>query len=430
MSSLLLDIGGSFIKAGVLDKNHVRISDVEQFQTPTLLRNTRTNRFEIDISELKSKVLSIVSSKIRRFPSIEDIYVSGQMGCWSLEGLPSLHNKLVSWQDRRMLERFESVETLIDSYGLKTHLTLNGNEMNIGSPIAGMFSMLSEISRGSSSVRFQSLISMVVSILTNNTHSRMHITDAASTGFVDLSSQSWNMEILENFFSNVKMPEICVDIEFVGEFQNTGSKVYSGVGDQQASLLGVGLAPFNVVVNIGTGGQVASFHRAAVNAGIKVRPYFAGQTFNTITHLPSGRFLNKLVKTVSENLFEEFTFDALNNFEFSEKNFLMQFDPQFELDDIYHKNFFIMCGKQHYIENCLSYMAFQYMRAIETLKIDSSCKIIFAGGVGQKNRAITGLIMRLLDSNLFEISGEVETTLAGLKILANNQSSSLNGFNY
>ena len=73
--------------------------------------------------------------------------------------------------------------------------------------------------------------------------------------------------------------------------------MFTGVGDQQASLYGTELETGKIVVNIGTGGQVAGFQEPSQPKGnFQVRHYFEGKEIRTITHLPSGRALSAFVE--------------------------------------------------------------------------------------------------------------------------------------
>lgn len=75
------------------------------------------------------------------------------------------------------------------------------------------------------------------------------------------------------------------DVIHVGDYGLV--KFYLPVGDHQCSLLGAGLQPHELSVNLGTGGQVSILGGAD-------RPYFHGTGLTCKTHLPAGRSLASL----------------------------------------------------------------------------------------------------------------------------------------
>lgn len=75
------------------------------------------------------------------------------------------------------------------------------------------------------------------------------------------------------------------------------------VGDQQCALIGAGLRPGELSINIGTGSQVSVIHKFDPRAlwnGIQARPYFDSKFLHCITHLPAGRALSALLRMVRE----------------------------------------------------------------------------------------------------------------------------------
>lgn len=62
------------------------------------------------------------------------------------------------------------------------------------------------------------------------------------------------------------------------------------IADQQAALLGAGLEPGWVSVNLATGCQV-SVLSDEFSTSVQTRPYFGGRFLHTVTHLPAGRLL-------------------------------------------------------------------------------------------------------------------------------------------
>jgi hypothetical protein len=189
------------------------------------------------------------------------------------------------------------------------------------------------------------------------------------------------------------------------------------VGDQQASLLGAGLQLGNVVVNIGTGGQIAGLHKESDGFGkYQIRPYFFGQRIRTITHLPSGRALKAFIEYCygepqTDEQFLAFEQAAINSIDAP------------DIDLVNYEKSLSLITEAGYKENIelISSMFFksligQYIRSLEELDLPGD--LVFAGGVGQKVGLISNELSKLSNKK-FRISNMEETTIEGLGILAN-----------
>jgi hypothetical protein len=107
------------------------------------------------------------------------------------------------------------------------------------------------------------------------------------------------------------MPEIVHGFTPAGNLINTTVPVIVGLADQQTSLLGVGLRRGAFVINAGTGGQVAKILDTLDSGVFKVRPYFFGEMIETITHIPSGRFLEKLLFWLNRQTNDKYSWEWL-----------------------------------------------------------------------------------------------------------------------
>jgi sugar (pentulose or hexulose) kinase len=188
------------------------------------------------------------------------------------------------------------------------------------------------------------------------------------------------------------------------------------VGDQQASLFGAGLTSDKLVVNIGTGGQVAGLQgQFETDGNYQIRPYFNGEKIRTITHLPSGRALKSFVEFVFGENASDSDYEAFINMagDANEGRIIeiSNFDETIEL--------LKERGSPKDIEGLAGAFFHSlieiYAKSISTLDLEGD--LIFAGGVGQKVRIIsTGL--SALTSREFYISDTDETTLEGLRLLS------------
>jgi xylulokinase len=193
-------------------------------------------------------------------------------------------------------------------------------------------------------------------------------------------------------------------------------EVFTGVGDQQASLLGTGLEPGKIVVNIGTGGQVAGFKDPSQDEGdFQKRPYFGGKEIRTITHLPSGRALSAFVEFCypGEQQFDKFK-------EFERSCSAPDLTSEIDLGDFNGTLNSLTGNGDEIIPEKLSSMFFgSLIRSYETAltRLNLEGELLFAGGVGQKVQTIAQELSRATGRK-FSISNAQETTLEGLAKIA------------
>jgi sugar (pentulose or hexulose) kinase len=113
-------------------------------------------------------------------------------------------------------------------------------------------------------------------------------TCAASSGLLNVPAGDWDPAMLDALsLSREMFPQVRPSGEFLGGLTPAlakttglpaGLPVFGGIGDNQASFLGsVGNAADSILVNIGTGGQVAVFsHRFSWDPLLETRPFPRG----------------------------------------------------------------------------------------------------------------------------------------------------------
>lgn len=412
--SLLLDIGGTDLKIaraenGVLDEDSVR-----RFGMPNI-----TNPKQGEAKYLPGIVLVLVNDTIEDF--IKDygtplqILISGQMGSWILtDGEGKAFTDIISWQDTSYFETKD--ETFLKVYGDQycrevNNVKNNGGEDWPGAPWRGFACVCLEL-HSVKPLLFHTLTSWIAWEMTGRINHVIHVTDAAASGILNIKNNKW-LKVSSDFQKAVLMPRVLTKLEPIGRTPRTSIPVLVAVGDQQASLLGAGLKPNTVILNAGTGGQVAKLVINLEQAANKVRPYFEGQYLETITHIPSGRFIAKFLAKAKEfhgaNLdwnwmWQEFGFQhktsTVHNLDWNYESFL---------DRYINDNISIYEAKNEF----LSDVFMNFTAALAKLNINNAEKIILAGGVAQKWK-----IMQQEIQKEFGISVEVaisnETTLNGL----------------
>lgn len=420
---LLIDVGGTFIKSAVVEGSG-SISDVRIIPTPSFI-STSTSIREINPHLLLEEVKNLANESIKQHLRIDSVFISGQMGGYVIcdEEDKPLTN-IVSWQDRRNLDFFgDSQSTSWDLFRekyLNYFESQSGYDIKSGSPVCSLFreSLLSEAS-STEKQKFHSLISFVCASLATNPNYIMHSTDAASSGMYSVEDKSWNYSGLNQLGIKIGLPEVTDGIVSIGWSDDLSAEIQIGVGDQQASLLGIGIDAKNCVVNIGTGGQVARLATGtypSVENGIQVRPYFGGETILTKTHLPAGRalehFVHEAMGSIGPEAYKKFMEFASIPYVGKPKINIVEF---WEFQGEKRK----LQGSQTIAQAFQAEFSKVYREHIDLLDPSQSLDIILGGGVGQKYYPLFQDIQKN-KKRIVRVSTSDETTLEGLATLARN----------
>lgn len=418
--SLLIDIGGTDIKVGVVEANKSLLIRVDRYPTPSFLDLVGYRR-EISPEELLLQCALAISNAKRSFGSFVSVALSGQMGCWVLtDENNNPVTKIVSWQDKRAEEISTQgrsfLELGIQAYGGES-VRLAGNEVRPGLPIFGIYHQTRQ-GKAKKKLRFHSLISWLSSKLTDNYQFIVHETDFASSGMFNLETRKI-IEGVEGLFNGeVVFPEVTDEYMFQGKLKGSEAKVFIGVGDQQASLHGAGLMENTVVVNIGTGGQVASLlPKDILNPNSQMRPYFDGQLIQTVTHLPAGRALTAYIKKLNPDNVQQLDYKPLFNFKIIEIEQIGIRDVvNFEKDLSNLSKTLSNEDQVILLQEVVCGFFRTYAEAIRKLNYANSKMLIFAGGVGQKFCTLQDLLGEEFKIPIL-IAETEESTLQGLAFL-------------
>jgi sugar (pentulose or hexulose) kinase len=291
VSSLAVDVGGTFIKAAVIDDGHV--GPVSRVPIPPFLDSSGEvgelgYAREIDASALDAAVHSVISSVSAGANLDGRVFVSGQMaGLAFIDESGAAAAPLISWQDTRYGD-VAAVESAIGSDAVADL----GDGVRVGSPVVTLAAHPRP-----SGCRVTSLLAYLAGRIAGGRAMVVHATDAASWGLLDVRHGEWSKAACRVAgVDPALLPRVTrtVDVAVPG----TGVRV--AIGDQQASLLGAGLEPGWVSVNLATGCQV-SVLADEFSQDVQTRPYFGsdlgGRYLHTVTHLPAGRLLTSSLIT-------------------------------------------------------------------------------------------------------------------------------------
>ena len=408
---ILLDIGGTDVKTAVTDVGGLTLKNLRRAEVPEFLK-LKDEFKEIDPAALLSVVENEISWQLQHSNEILGILVSSQMASWILTDRNG-HNltHLISWQDRR--------STLLAQATLPSDLLeINGGETSAGLPALGLLHFMSEKINTIEDLNFQTLCSWIVrNLCGEKTLASCHATDAAATGLVDIQNFQWRADLLGNELDSIEYPKIKKDLVRAGSLKNTSIPVFIGVGDQQASLLGAGIDHSKLVVNIGTGGQVACLGRKK-DKQLQERPFFNSTYITTKTHLPAGRLLSRILVVLNADYDYQITHEEMAIWNVvSEKRIHVDELTVENCEKAISKLMILGYEITEIISIYLGSIAEVYADEVRKMQETHHSKIVFAGGVGQRFVNMQRMIGEYTNLEV-EASSAEETTLMGLAKLS------------
>ena len=282
MSSLALDVGGTFIKAARIEGGRI-LDPVIRRPTPEFIaEGLELGARELSPADLDAAVFGVLADLGIDDLGESDVFISGQMaGLVFVDSRGQAVENIITWQDTR----YGDVGSLVTALGHQVIGDL-GDGLRVGSPavtLAGRESLPDAFAT--------SLIAYVAGRIGGCRAERIHVTDAGSWGLLDTRRMRWSGAACQAVgISEQRLPEITRRVEPVA----AALRVFTGLGDQQAALWGAGLGETQVSVNLATGCQVSILSDDFTTA-VQTRPYVDDHYLHTVTHLPAGRLLTAAV---------------------------------------------------------------------------------------------------------------------------------------
>lgn len=307
MSLIGIDLGTSYIKAGVLNMDTLQTTHVQRRPFPGALSGSMPLRQEYDPLQVMTAVRGVLASVLPFAGDLQGIVICTQMHgvVWTTDdGEP--RSTLTTWQDQRVLEPHSSgAGTYFDQMKARLsaeHVRALGNELRAGLPV-GLFFWLAEQGRlPDETVTPASLADFVVANLCG-AQPKTDVTNAMAHGLLDVETLRWHDGAIDALgLRKLRLPEIVPHGTVTGrlEIDRRSVPCYTPVGDYQCAILGALLQQDELSLNISTGSQVSLLRDAAHFGAYQTRPFFGGRYAITVTHIPAGRALNALVRLLSE----------------------------------------------------------------------------------------------------------------------------------
>ena len=307
MSRLLgIDFGTTFLKGAVLDLDGPALQHVRRVPFPAPVAGLPVGHCEIDPAALLDATHQLLGELLDAAPDAAGLVVSSQMHCLVFtDAAGEAKSNVITWKDQRGLDPHPSGRgTYLDfvrSAMSPDEFDAVGRDVRVGLPVVHL-PWLADRGLIPPNTFPASLPGFVLANLcraepiTDPTH-------AAAHGLFDLHRGDWHRELIARLgLPPLRWPRVVPTGEPVGTTDLAGRRLvcHAPVGDQQCSLLGAGIRPGELSVNISTGSQVSLRADAPRPGDFQVRPYPAGGWLNTIVQVPAGRSLAVLVDLLTE----------------------------------------------------------------------------------------------------------------------------------
>lgn len=278
MIKTLIDIGSTNIKWRTYDGNQLIDSGNYPFPPPIINDGYHYEVSVINIIDIVKQIISDTKPHL--------VFFSVQMHGYILSD--STHTPItnyISWRDKR--SKLVSMDFPFST------LPISGTSLKPNLPLLSLYSMMKTNETIIKNTQyFDSLGSYIIYALTNQSIS--HITDLAASGFYNSIKGKFNDEYAD-IFKDITFPKATLSVYRVGVYQN--AKIFTPIGDQQASALAVRLDDKTYLLNTGTATQLCTISDAFITGDFEARPYFCGKTLCTITNLTGGQVLVNLDET-------------------------------------------------------------------------------------------------------------------------------------
>lgn len=300
-----IDIGTTFVKGAVLDLESLRFTHVRRIPAPAPVPNLPPGHHELDPADVTAAVRTLIDALMPLAPDCAGIVLCTQMHSVALAdhaGAPL--SNVVTWLDQRLLEPHPSGGTSFDALAARLGPRLRqelGNELRPGLPLGTLFW---HAERGDlpPDATPLTLADLALAQLCGAPPG-VEITNAAAAGALDVAGGTWHAEALAAAgLEALRWPPITPLTEPAGTYRVGGRAIpcYRAVGDAQCALVGAGLVPGELSINISTGSQVSALRDAPSTGDFQTRPFFDGRALHSIIGIPAGRALNVLVGLLGE----------------------------------------------------------------------------------------------------------------------------------
>lgn len=418
MNSLLIDFGASRIKTALSISNNINyIKDYN----PVMPLVSSGFKYEVPILKIKNLFEEIIKDYLEF--DIKSVFICSEQHGFALkDDNNNFITDYISWKDNRAFEKIDGVST-IDFIkeilpAFKKHTGMN---IKPGLPSINLLHLMRL-----KSVPKKIKILTLPDILCGN---KIHSTMLAGLGVWDIYKKEPYKDLFDLYKEmgyEVSFNETTYDI-CITENLNENLSVYCGIGDNQCAIFGSYIKENgDIIINMGTGSQIAKIDKLNIDAKMEQRPYFNNKDLSIITHIPSGRALNCFIGFINDCF--SYADSKLSAWDFL-KNLtienILNSSMDFNLNVFESSHNFIWGGYikhimennfnlQNYLSSLIKSYIEQYFQIIDEYSIKYR-RIVLAGGIPRKLNIIKKYIEEIKNVNVFINKFEEDETLNGLK---------------
>ncbi len=272
MKYLCIDIGSTSIKYAESENGKLpeKVSKTP-FPEPLPLPEPF---YEADAEKIFSIVKKIIDSS-----SAEAVMFSVQMHGYVLaDKRGGLLTGYISWRDKRAgLKPYGF--SLSPEHGVKLKYNLPRASVIVTAMLFPEIAKEAEV--------FYTLGSYLAFRLTGNNVT--HITDAAASGFYNCITGRVDFDE-KDYPVKLSLPTAFTEVKPAGVYN--GKTIYTPVGDQQATILGLGENDC-YILNLGTAAQMCETGDIFLSGDFECRPFFDGKFLYTVTGLYGGGYIRE-----------------------------------------------------------------------------------------------------------------------------------------
>ncbi|MBX9582699.1 MAG: hypothetical protein K2X87_20530 [Gemmataceae bacterium] len=426
-----IDLGTTFLKGAVLDLDGPALSHVRRVPFPAPVGGLPQGHCEIDPAAVLAATRQLLGELLADAPDAAGLVVSSQMHCLVFtDAAGEARSNVITWKDQRGLEPHPSGRgTYLDV--LRESITPDefdavGRDVRVGLPSVHL-QWLAERGLVPAGTCPASLPGFVLANLCR-AEPVTDPTNAAAHGLFDLGRGDWHRELIARLgLPMLHWPRVVPTGSPIGPADLDGHRLicHAPVGDQQASLLGAGVRPGELSVNISTGSQVSLLTDDRRPGDFQVRPHPGGGWLSTIVQVPAGRSLAVLVdllteiggpsgdpwEAVAEAVARTPDTDLRVNLAFSGG----PFGDRGSVSNIGEHNLTV----GHLFAAAFRDMADNYAGCAARLAPTRDWRrVVFSGGLAHRFPTLRAAVLRALGTPDHRVCSSTEDTLTGLLVLA------------
>ena len=281
-----LDIGTTTISAVVLDIADGKTAGVSTIENASDIPSDFIWEKIQDAGQITERVLKLLDSLLCQYPGVKAIGITGQMhGILYVDADGNAVSPLYTWQDGRAgLGSPSPCQILMERTGFR---------LSPGYGLATHFANLQSGNIPANAVKLCTVMDYIVMKLTDRKTPLTHSSDAASLGFYDTQTNTFDTDAVTRAgIDPAVLPDVTAENTIAGTWN--GIPVTVAIGDNQASFLGSVQTPEQeALANFGTGSQISVMNRDISgfqpDAAMEIRPFLEKSWLTSGSALCGGR---------------------------------------------------------------------------------------------------------------------------------------------